>query len=387
MSVFLILASFVYLTIAQQSIAPALDGFRKLMALSPGQIEFLKTGTSVCFALGMLAGGFIQENKKRPLIIGTTLIILSALLTACGSCRSFDILVMLRFAIGICSGLLTTTLVILGIDLLPQKFWHTWIALKSFALMAGGAVAFVVGGLVISKTGGQWQLVFKFLGPPGFILALMTFLIKTPVRRIGSPLSLKASSLTEYFKSRVFLIFMGSAALAALCIAFLNHGLSEVYFTKPPVKSAGPSTAVMASMLVLVAATIVSAVVSEAVVRKNATGGYNIVATCLAACILCPIFWLALFNEMFIYLFSFFEIFSLIPLTVLVVSLARSSHRALIFGLCMGTFQLLGLAPGMFPAPVLTNNLVLSGITILMSLSVAGIYIAGNMHRRSLQGR
>lgn len=385
-SVFLILASFAFLAIAQMAIVPAMNGITKWLDLSPGQIEFLQMGTSVCFAFGILAGGFIPVNKRRPLIIGITMIILSILVTAIGFCDYFHSLIAVRFAVGACCGLLTTTLVILGFDHVSQRFWHTWIALKAFALMAGGAIAFIFSGLICSKTGGHWQLVFFILGPLGVVLSLFTFFIKDPVRIVDSPLSLKAAGFSDYLSSNPFMTFIGSAVLATCCLSLLNSGWWKIYCFLSTANSAKQATPIIAAMgIILVSTVILSALVSELVSRRNATGTYMIVAICWAGCILSSVLLLVFSKMAVVNLFIFFNEFSVIPFTVLVVSLARSSHRALIFGLSTGVMLLLEQVLWLLTAPIITNKLFLSGITILLNLSVIGVYSAWRTHRKLLK--
>lgn len=110
----------------------------------------------------MMTGGLLAKRISRSVPVGGLMLLASVIVTGFGFCHSFAGLIAVKCCAGICFGLLTPLLVVPGFAILSRHYWNSWRAAALPAPMTGGAIAFLLAGLIVHKAGFHWQYAFGF---------------------------------------------------------------------------------------------------------------------------------------------------------------------------------------------------------------------------------
>jgi predicted MFS family arabinose efflux permease len=148
------------------------------LGLSDLQAGLLATAFMLPYMLTAPLFGWLgdTQNRSRILSIGAALWSFATFWT--GLVKSFNIMLVSRFLLGLGESAFTTTSVPYLSDYFPAEKRGKVLAIFSSALPVGAALGYVLGGVLGSTVG--WRMAFFIVGIPGFILAALIWRMKDP---------------------------------------------------------------------------------------------------------------------------------------------------------------------------------------------------------------
>jgi MFS family permease len=178
-------------------IALMIEPIKADLQITDIQISLLQgLAFALFYAVASVPMGWLADHFPRPMIIFCGASIWSLATAACGLSRSFAQLFVARIAVGAGEATLSPAAYALTADLFPPRKLSFALGVLAAGAAVGGALAFVVGGLVVSWAETvppifglrSWQLVFVIVGLPGLLVAPFVFLIKgVPKAKSESP--------------------------------------------------------------------------------------------------------------------------------------------------------------------------------------------------------
>lgn len=377
-SISLILGAAFFIKCTMLAMDPAFAMMQSALAISADKAFFLRKVSTMAFAVSVVCGGFIPAGRTGRGFAITSLVLLSASVTSSGFCTSYQSLLIARTATAVCCGLMTPFLVVTALNIMPRRFWNTWIAAWLITGMLGGAVAYLFAGRILQLHGSHpWRFVFWFIGPPGFVLSLLFLFLKLPRTVTHSSLTLNADDFTGYFRSRPFLFVAISGMLAVFCANVLRLG--GVAYLMKQMQGASPDhmfPIVGVSVLVLFIATVTGGVLPDALCKKNPHGIVHVIAGSLLIASLVFCYFLLFEYAFFFFLFLFFAGIFQVPLTVLVMSLARAGDRFATYGIFAGLVAFAENISWILKSSPINSKVSLLIVTVLMFVSGAGFILA-----------
>jgi MFS transporter, Spinster family, sphingosine-1-phosphate transporter len=124
--------------------------------------------------------GTLADRGKRKGLLAIGIGVWSLATAASGLARSFGELAAARALVGVGEASYATIAPTLIDDLAPPERKGRWLAIFYSAMPIGGALGYVVGGMV--EKGHGWRASFFVAGGPGIVLALVCLLIVEPDR-------------------------------------------------------------------------------------------------------------------------------------------------------------------------------------------------------------
>lgn len=140
--------------------------------------------------------GRLADSGNRSVIIIWGVALWSAMTAACGLARGYIQLFLARTGVGVGEAALSPAALSIISDLFPKERRTLPLGFYNLGIYVGSGLAMVVGGAVIDFIQAAphvelpvvgrllpWQVVFVLVGLPGFVIALLMFTVKEPVRR------------------------------------------------------------------------------------------------------------------------------------------------------------------------------------------------------------
>jgi len=145
--------------------------------------------------VGLFLGRIADQRNRRLLIVGGIAIWCIAT-ASCGFAGSFITLFLARMAVGFGEASLSPAAYSMLADYFPRERRGRAMGLYSLGVYLGSGLAFIVGGVVISKTAQAgdvvlpvlgsfhpWQLAFLIVALPGLLVVPMMLSVREPPRR------------------------------------------------------------------------------------------------------------------------------------------------------------------------------------------------------------
>jgi MFS family permease len=150
------------------------------LSLSHRAAGFLGTIFLVGYFLTSPAFGTLADRGRRKRLLALGIAVWSVATVASGLARSFVELAAARALVGVGEASYATIAPTLIDDLAPPEKKGSWLAIFYAAIPIGGALGYVIGGVVEKSHG--WRASFFVAGGPGIVLALICLLIAEPAR-------------------------------------------------------------------------------------------------------------------------------------------------------------------------------------------------------------
>jgi MFS family permease len=176
---------------------------------------------AICYAFSGLPIGWAVDRYSRRTIIFCAVATWSITSVLCGLASNYNELFLARMGVGVGEAALLPAGYSILTDSFPRKSLVTAQGIFASGAMIGGAVAKIVGGLVVGfvahsatihvPLAGEihsWRLIFLITGAPGVLVALLVFTLPEP-SRIGARLSEYDASIGGLWR------FLGSHARLA----------------------------------------------------------------------------------------------------------------------------------------------------------------------------
>ena len=179
----------------------------------------LGTAFFVTYMLSAPALGWLSDRFSRWLIIGSAVILWSLASGASGLAATFGILLFTRVLVGIGEGGYGPAAPTILADLFPLAIRGRVLSAFCAAIPVGGALGYVVGGLIASHWGWRWA--FYVVTPPGLLLGIICLFLPDPRGRgVDRPKSERAqwSDYLTLFQTRSYVI--NCFAQTAMTFAF-----------------------------------------------------------------------------------------------------------------------------------------------------------------------
>jgi MFS family permease len=146
------------------------------------QLGLLATAFIVVYMLTSPLFGTLGDRRGRPRLLALGVAIWSAATAAGGLARSFAGLFAARATVGVGEAAYGTIAPALLADYFPKEKRGRIFAVFFAAIPVGGAVGYVLGGLVDARFG--WRAAFLVAGLPGLLLALLCLGLKDAPRGV-----------------------------------------------------------------------------------------------------------------------------------------------------------------------------------------------------------
>lgn len=179
----------------------------------------LGTAFFVTYMLSAPALGWLSDRFSRWLIIGSAVILWSLASGASGLAATFGILLFTRVLVGIGEGGYGPAAPTILADLFPLAIRGRVLSAFCAAIPVGGALGYVVGGLIASHWGWRWA--FYVVTPPGLLLGIICLFLSDPRGRgVDRPKSERAqwADYLTLFRTRSYVI--NCFAQTAMTFAF-----------------------------------------------------------------------------------------------------------------------------------------------------------------------
>ncbi len=138
----------------------------------------LGTAFFVTYMLSAPALGWLSDRFSRWLIVGAAVLLWSLASGASGLAATFGILLFTRVLVGIGEGGYGPAAPTILADLFPISVRGRVLSVFCAAIPVGGALGYVLGGLINSHLGWRWA--FYLVTPPGLFLGLLCFTQRDP---------------------------------------------------------------------------------------------------------------------------------------------------------------------------------------------------------------
>ncbi len=180
--------------------------------LSDTQLGLLLGPAFAIFYVTMgLPLGWLADRKRRTWIVACGVTVWSAATIASGLAKNFTQLFLARMTVGIGEATLSPCAISMISDSFPKERRAKPIAFYTMALSIGGGLASLFSYTVLSWAKSipaielplvgvvaPWQFTFIVVGLPGFILALLFFILREPTRQeVGQSVAVGNANLID----------------------------------------------------------------------------------------------------------------------------------------------------------------------------------------------
>lgn len=179
----------------------------------------LGTAFFVTYMLSAPALGWLSDRFSRWLIIGVAVLLWSLASGASGLAATFGILLFTRVLVGIGEGGYGPAAPTILADLFPLAIRGRVLSAFCAAIPVGGALGYVLGGLIGSHWGWRWA--FFVLTPPGLVLGAICLFLRDPRGRGSDRAEVKRAQREDYltlFRTRSYVL--NCFAQTAMTFAF-----------------------------------------------------------------------------------------------------------------------------------------------------------------------
>lgn len=179
----------------------------------------LGTAFFVTYMLSAPALGWLSDRFSRWVIIGVAVLLWSLASGASGLAATFGILLFTRVLVGIGEGGYGPAAPTVLADLFPLKARGRVLSIFCAAIPVGGALGYVLGGLIGSHWGWRWA--FYLVTPPGLLLGMICLFQRDPRSSKADRQRSKPATWSDYltlFRTRSYVI--NCFAQTAMTFAF-----------------------------------------------------------------------------------------------------------------------------------------------------------------------
>ncbi|MBP6619629.1 MAG: MFS transporter [Leadbetterella sp.] len=186
--------------------------------------------------------GRLADTKNRTKIIMLGISIWSVMTSLCAGIGNYLQFFLARMGVGVGESTLSPSANSLIADLFPKEKLGRATSVFTLGVFLGSGLATLIGSGIVAKlpTEGMvslpilgdifpWQMIFLYIGIPGFLIALLFLFIKEPARTnsLQKNGAIAKLSLSESFK----IIFTHKKAFLLICFtvacqAFVNYGMN-----------------------------------------------------------------------------------------------------------------------------------------------------------------
>jgi MFS family permease len=305
----------------------------------------LGTAFFVTYMLSAPALGWLSDRFSRWLIIGSAVLLWSLASGASGLAATFTILLFTRVLVGIGEGGYGPAGPTILADLFPLAMRARVLSAFCAAIPVGGALGYVLGGLIGSHLGWRWA--FYLVTPPGLLLGLLCFTQRDPRARGAERRKQDRANWGDYLtllRTRSYVI--NCFAQTAMTFAFggLAFWISAyLLFRGQPVSATATFGAISAVAGLL--STLIGGVIADRLQRRYA-GSYFLVSA-IGMLIAAPLFVAMLFTPFpaawgLLFGAVFFGFLNTGPSNTALANVAFPSVRATAFALNILVIHALG---------------------------------------------
>jgi MFS family permease len=188
---------YVFSFIDRQILALIVEPIKRDLHITDFQISLLMGFSFVFFyTLFGIPLGRLADVKSRRAIIAVGCALWSFMTALCGVAQNYLQMFLCRFGVGIGEAALSPSAFSMISDSFRKERLATAISVYSMGIYMGAGLAYLLGGIVVKVATSQemyhfsivgdirpWQVIFFVVGLPGFLLGLLMYTIKEPVRR------------------------------------------------------------------------------------------------------------------------------------------------------------------------------------------------------------
>lgn len=161
--------------------------------------------------------GWMADRYNRKWIISGGVFLWSLMTCACGLMKSFPSLFITRIGVGVGEAALSPPAYSMMSDYFPPKRLRWATAIFTMGITVGSGTSYMVGGWLYDQFvllgtlsfGGlsfkPWQMTFITIGLPGFLVVLLLFYVKEPVRQrtaLDGEEALPFAETTKHFRQQ-----------------------------------------------------------------------------------------------------------------------------------------------------------------------------------------
>lgn len=182
--------------IDRQVLAIVVDPMKEDVGLTDTDISWLYSGYAIFYALAGFPLARLADTRNRKWLIAAGVFAWSVMTIATGLTRHYTLILLARIGVGVGEAVLQPAANSLAGDLFPRHRIPLALSVFQTGVIVGSALAFIVGGVVLSFMQGlsdntfpligqlhPWQLTFLVVGLPGFVVLLLLAPLREPARR------------------------------------------------------------------------------------------------------------------------------------------------------------------------------------------------------------
>ncbi|WP_397453061.1 MFS transporter [Pseudomonas sp. NA-150] len=233
-TVFVLFLAYTFSYVDRVILTILVEPIQRDLGINDSQLALLHGLAFVIFYVVLgVSLGYAADRANRKRIIVISIITWSLMTACCGLAKSFGQLFMARAGVGVGeAGLSPAGYSLLG-DYFPPHKRGLALGVYTAAIVFGGGVALIIGGLVVQAVSAHptinlpiigatrsWQAVFFIVGLPGLLVGLLAMTLKEPMRRTGESIvssnRSRVSFLTQFkrHKSSYLLHIVGFSMLS-----------------------------------------------------------------------------------------------------------------------------------------------------------------------------
>ena len=244
----ILLSVYVLNFLDRQVINILVEPIKQELGLADWQLGML-TGFAfaIFYALAGIPIARYAERGNRPYIIGTAVACWSAFTIFCGMAGNFVQLLMFRFGVGIGEAGGVPPAHSLISDYAPREKRASSLAFFHMGLPIGALMGLALGGLVADAYG--WRAAFIIAGAPGFIVAVLLFVVLPEPRQAAKSGLVTATHKIGFVETLKFLIrkrtfrFVLAGATLVSFVTYAHQTFIAAFFFR----AHGPEMAAIAS--------------------------------------------------------------------------------------------------------------------------------------------
>ena len=227
----------------RQVVAIVVEPMKEDLGVGDTQIGWLYGVFALFYAVAALPIAGIADRGSRTRLISVGIFLWSLMTIACGLSRNYWLVFVARIGVGIGEATLTPATTSLVGDYFPRDKIPLALGVFQTGAIIGTGLAFLIGGVVLGYVENAaplvlpivgelhpWQQTFAYVGLPGFILALIFWVLREPARRTkpgemtGKPSKLLSAELIVFYKTHsttLVLHHLGFLSLVLMGYAFV----------------------------------------------------------------------------------------------------------------------------------------------------------------------
>lgn len=134
------------------SIGPAMEHIKRDFNVTDAKMGMIAGAFMLTYAILSLPMGYVSDKGRRTGIVALGAALWSIATTLSGFCKGFWLFFVARGAVGVGEGTYAPSGTALVADYFPKRLRNTSIAIFMSAMIVGGAIAYIVSGIILNKT-------------------------------------------------------------------------------------------------------------------------------------------------------------------------------------------------------------------------------------------